>query len=195
MTDAHHTGRLEAELAWLARYPLVVIDEVGYIPLALHPPFADPTKQQGAQDVGIAAPVRLVGGRPLPRAARSCCAWSNASWGARVSCTGSSDHTQASLLFQRSLVVWPGWMSWTSMGASSLRCLAHRTLGGRCRPSKASIPVACQAREVTCGGGCGIVLRLGPVPAAFARRRLRGPTRHRPRREACTCRWTRSSPP
>ncbi|MFW5421020.1 IS21-like element helper ATPase IstB [Nocardiopsis sp. CNT-189] len=32
LADAHHTGRLEAELIRLGRYPLVVIDEVGYIP-------------------------------------------------------------------------------------------------------------------------------------------------------------------
>nr|WP_246463542.1 hypothetical protein [Streptomonospora salina] len=35
-------------------------------PLALHPPVADPAKQQSAQHVGVAAPVRLVGGRPGP---------------------------------------------------------------------------------------------------------------------------------
>jgi DNA replication protein DnaC len=29
---AHHAGRLQPELARLARYPLVVVDEVGYIP-------------------------------------------------------------------------------------------------------------------------------------------------------------------
>lgn len=32
LTDAHHTGRLQTELATLGRYPLIVIDEVGYIP-------------------------------------------------------------------------------------------------------------------------------------------------------------------
>ena len=30
--DAHHSGRLQAELTRLGRYPLMVIDEVGYIP-------------------------------------------------------------------------------------------------------------------------------------------------------------------
>src|SRR5918995_2081495 len=32
LADAHHTGRLQAELVRLGRYPLLVIDEVGYIP-------------------------------------------------------------------------------------------------------------------------------------------------------------------
>jgi DNA replication protein DnaC len=32
LADAHHTGRLQTELAKLGRYPLIVIDEVGYIP-------------------------------------------------------------------------------------------------------------------------------------------------------------------
>ena len=32
LADAHHTGRLQPELTRLARYPLLVIDEVGYIP-------------------------------------------------------------------------------------------------------------------------------------------------------------------
>ena len=32
MADAHHDGRLQAELTRLGRYPLIVIDEVGYIP-------------------------------------------------------------------------------------------------------------------------------------------------------------------
>ncbi|MFF3857507.1 IS21-like element helper ATPase IstB [Micromonospora sp. NPDC002575] len=32
LADAHHTGRLQSELAKLGRYPLIVIDEVGYIP-------------------------------------------------------------------------------------------------------------------------------------------------------------------
>jgi DNA replication protein DnaC len=32
LADAHHTGRLQAELIRLGRYPLLVIDEVGYIP-------------------------------------------------------------------------------------------------------------------------------------------------------------------
>jgi DNA replication protein DnaC len=32
LADAHHTGRLQQELTRLARYPLLVIDEVGYIP-------------------------------------------------------------------------------------------------------------------------------------------------------------------
>jgi DNA replication protein DnaC len=32
LADAHHTGRLQHELTRLARYPLLVIDEVGYIP-------------------------------------------------------------------------------------------------------------------------------------------------------------------
>jgi DNA replication protein DnaC len=32
LAAAHHTGRLQAELTKLGRYPLIVIDEVGYIP-------------------------------------------------------------------------------------------------------------------------------------------------------------------
>ena len=32
LADAHHDGRLQAELTRLGRYPLLVIDEVGYIP-------------------------------------------------------------------------------------------------------------------------------------------------------------------
>ncbi|GAA1457434.1 IS21-like element helper ATPase IstB [Nocardiopsis exhalans] len=32
LADAHQAGRLEAELARLARFPLLIIDEVGYIP-------------------------------------------------------------------------------------------------------------------------------------------------------------------
>ena len=32
LADAHHAGRLQAELVRLGRYPLLVIDEVGYIP-------------------------------------------------------------------------------------------------------------------------------------------------------------------
>ena len=32
LAAAHHAGRLQAELTRLARYPLLVIDEVGYIP-------------------------------------------------------------------------------------------------------------------------------------------------------------------
>ena len=32
LAEAHHAGRLQAELIRLGRYPLLVIDEVGYIP-------------------------------------------------------------------------------------------------------------------------------------------------------------------
>jgi len=32
LAEAHHAGRLQAELTKLGRYPLLVIDEVGYIP-------------------------------------------------------------------------------------------------------------------------------------------------------------------
>jgi len=32
LADTHHAGRLQAELVRLGRYPLLVIDEVGYIP-------------------------------------------------------------------------------------------------------------------------------------------------------------------
>jgi DNA replication protein DnaC len=32
LADAHHAGRLQPELIRLGRYPLLVIDEVGYIP-------------------------------------------------------------------------------------------------------------------------------------------------------------------
>ena len=32
LAEAHHAGRLQTELVRLGRYPLLVIDEVGYIP-------------------------------------------------------------------------------------------------------------------------------------------------------------------
>jgi DNA replication protein DnaC len=32
LADAHHTGRLQAEVTRLGRYPPLVVDEVGYIP-------------------------------------------------------------------------------------------------------------------------------------------------------------------
>jgi len=32
LAEAHHDGRLQAELVRLGRYPLIVVDEVGYIP-------------------------------------------------------------------------------------------------------------------------------------------------------------------
>ena len=32
LAEAHHNGRLQTELTRLSRYPLLVIDEVGYIP-------------------------------------------------------------------------------------------------------------------------------------------------------------------
>jgi DNA replication protein DnaC len=32
LAEAHHTGRLQQELTRLSRYPLLVVDEVGYIP-------------------------------------------------------------------------------------------------------------------------------------------------------------------
>src|SRR5207253_1960411 len=32
LADAHHAGRLQAELTRLGRHPLLIIDEVGYIP-------------------------------------------------------------------------------------------------------------------------------------------------------------------
>ena len=32
LADAHSAGRLQAELVRLGRYPLLVVDEVGYIP-------------------------------------------------------------------------------------------------------------------------------------------------------------------
>lgn len=32
LAEAHHSGRLETELIKLGRYPLLVVDEVGYIP-------------------------------------------------------------------------------------------------------------------------------------------------------------------
>lgn len=32
LAAAHHSGRLQAELTKLSRYPLIVVDEVGYIP-------------------------------------------------------------------------------------------------------------------------------------------------------------------
>ncbi|HLU95911.1 MAG TPA: IS21-like element helper ATPase IstB [Thermobifida alba] len=32
LAAAHHTGRLQSELTKLSRYPLIVVDEVGYIP-------------------------------------------------------------------------------------------------------------------------------------------------------------------
>ena len=38
LADAHHAGKLQAELVRLGRYPLLVVDEVGYIPLNPRPP-------------------------------------------------------------------------------------------------------------------------------------------------------------
>jgi DNA replication protein DnaC len=32
LADAHHTGHLQQELRRLGRYPLLVVDEVGYVP-------------------------------------------------------------------------------------------------------------------------------------------------------------------
>jgi DNA replication protein DnaC len=32
LAEAHHAGRLQAELIRLGRYPVLVVDEVGYIP-------------------------------------------------------------------------------------------------------------------------------------------------------------------
>jgi DNA replication protein DnaC len=32
LADAHHAGRMQAELTRLGRYALIVVDEVGYIP-------------------------------------------------------------------------------------------------------------------------------------------------------------------
>jgi DNA replication protein DnaC len=32
LAEAHHAGRLQTELTKLARYPVLVVDEVGYIP-------------------------------------------------------------------------------------------------------------------------------------------------------------------
>jgi len=32
LAEAHHAGQLQAELIRLGRYPLLVVDEVGYIP-------------------------------------------------------------------------------------------------------------------------------------------------------------------
>jgi len=32
LAEAHHAGRIQAELTRLGRYPLLVVDEVGYIP-------------------------------------------------------------------------------------------------------------------------------------------------------------------
>src|SRR5437899_10853874 len=32
LADAHHAGNLQAELVKLGRYPLLIVDEVGYIP-------------------------------------------------------------------------------------------------------------------------------------------------------------------
>ena len=37
LADAHHVGRLQAELTRLGRYPLLVIDEAGYIPFEPEP--------------------------------------------------------------------------------------------------------------------------------------------------------------
>ena len=31
LAEAHHAGRIQAELTRLGRYPLIVVDEVGYI--------------------------------------------------------------------------------------------------------------------------------------------------------------------
>jgi DNA replication protein DnaC len=38
LAQAHHAGKLQAELVRLGRYPLLVIDEVGYIPSNPKPP-------------------------------------------------------------------------------------------------------------------------------------------------------------
>src|SRR5246500_1077047 len=38
LADAHHAGRLQGELIRLGRYPLLVVDEVGYIPLEAKAP-------------------------------------------------------------------------------------------------------------------------------------------------------------
>jgi DNA replication protein DnaC len=38
LAEAHAAGRLQAELARVGRYPLIVVDEVGYIPFEAEPP-------------------------------------------------------------------------------------------------------------------------------------------------------------
>jgi DNA replication protein DnaC len=38
LADAHAAGRLQAELLRLGSYPLLVVDEVGYLPFAARPP-------------------------------------------------------------------------------------------------------------------------------------------------------------
>jgi DNA replication protein DnaC len=38
LADAHHQGTLQAELVRLGRHPLLVVDEVGYIPFEPEPP-------------------------------------------------------------------------------------------------------------------------------------------------------------
>lgn len=38
LAEAHHAGRIYAELTRLCRYPLLVVDEVGYIPFEPGPP-------------------------------------------------------------------------------------------------------------------------------------------------------------
>ena len=38
LAAAHHAGRLQTELVRLGRYPLIIVDEVGYIPFDPKPP-------------------------------------------------------------------------------------------------------------------------------------------------------------
>ena len=65
LAEAHHTGRLQDELRRLTRYPLIVVDEVGYIPfepegepvlptrqLTLRTRIADRHQQQTLRPVG-----------------------------------------------------------------------------------------------------------------------------------------------
>jgi DNA replication protein DnaC len=52
LAAAHHGGTLQAELVRLARYPLLVVDEVGYIRLVEYVLGAEVLETYGAQGVG-----------------------------------------------------------------------------------------------------------------------------------------------
>jgi len=52
LAEAHQAGRIHAELTRLGRYPLIVIDEVGYIRLVEYVVGAEVLETYGAQGVG-----------------------------------------------------------------------------------------------------------------------------------------------
>ena len=65
LADAHHAGRLRDELRRLGRYPLLVVDEVGYMPF-------EPAAATPLTVVGCRSPLRPVGGCGRSRR-RLCC--------------------------------------------------------------------------------------------------------------------------